>query len=125
MPFTWQINIDKHPGGSGYVYTPSILTGVAIADEVHFTNNDDKPHFPGLVDVTGVAGSPTTYFMAFQVAPQSSSTAWVPGVNGTVNYADSLDTSSSRPVGMIVVSDPNTPTPPSLASAQTNPEVTT
>jgi hypothetical protein len=120
MPFTWQININKSPGGSGYVYAPGILTGVAIADEVHFTNNDDKPHFPGLVDTTAIAGSPTTYFMANQIAPHSSSTAWVPGVNGTVSYADSLDTSSTRPVGSIVVTDPTAAPTATLASKETS-----
>jgi hypothetical protein len=105
MPFSWQISINKIKGG-GYVYAPAVLNPVAIADEVIFTNNDDKPHWPALVDITGTAANPTKYFMAHQIPPHTSSSTWIPGVNGTVTYADSLDQNASRPTGTIVVAPP-------------------
>lgn len=104
MPFSWLITINKTK--RGYAYTPASLGSVAIADEIVFTNNDDRPHWPGLLDTTGKAPSPTTYFMKYQIAPHSSSTTWIPGVNGTVTYADSLDETPSRPTGTIVVAAP-------------------
>jgi plastocyanin len=118
MPFTWQININKSASGAGYVYAPSSLTGVAIADEVCFTNNDDNPHWPALVSTSAVAGNPATYFMANQIAPHSSSTSWVPGVNGTVTYADSLDKSATKPTGTIVVANPTAAPSATIASKE-------
>ena len=93
MPFTWQININKTTG-SGFTYEPSTLTGVAVNDQIIWTNNDDKAHWPG---ITGNK----TYFMANQIAPDSSSDTFIPGVTGTVAYIDSLH--STAPGGKIVV----------------------
>jgi plastocyanin len=84
MPFVWQININKTPGGTGYTYEPSTLNNVAIGDQIIWTNNDDKPHWPG---VTGN----DKYFMQTQIAPNSPSSTFVPGVNGTIVYVDSRD----------------------------------
>jgi plastocyanin len=97
MPFTWQININKFPGGAGaYAWDPNPLSQVATGDQIIWTNNDDKPHWPG------ITGNPT-YFMANQIAPNSPSATFVPGVDGTITYADSLD--PGGPTGTIVVGD--------------------
>lgn len=93
MPFTWQININKT--ANGFAYDPNPLNEVAVNDQIIWTNNDDKPHWPGL------AGN-KTYFMANQIAPDSSSDTFIPGVSGTVSYIDSLH--PSAPGGQIVVS---------------------
>ncbi|MDB4915556.1 MAG: blue (type 1) copper domain protein [Gemmatimonadetes bacterium] len=103
MPFTWQISINRSRNAAGYVYAPAVLDPVAIGDEIIFINNDSTPHWPGLVDATGMAPSSATYFMRYQIPPHTSSTPWVPGVNGTVSFADSLDTKPSPPAGTIVV----------------------
>ena len=94
MPFTWQININKTTG-TGFVYEPSTLSGVAQNDQIIWTNNDDKPHWPG---ITGN----NTYFMANQIWPDSSSDTFVPQASGTVHYIDSLHPTATG--GTIVVS---------------------
>lgn len=96
MPFTWQININKT--ATGYTYDPNPLPQVATGDQVIWTNNDDQAHWPGLVSSSGVD---QTYFMAFQIAPHSPSTTFVPGVDGTLVYVDSLD--PAGPQGSIQV----------------------
>jgi hypothetical protein len=103
MPFTWQINIESRPGVPGYGYSPVALDSVAIGDQIYFTNNDGRPHWPGLVGASGVAGNPQTYFMPYQIPAGSSSTACVAGVAGTVKYADSLDSNPARPTGTVTV----------------------
>jgi plastocyanin len=94
MPFTWQISINKTAGTPSFKYDPNPLASVAIGDQIIWTNNDDKPHWPG------IAGN-KTYFMANQIAPHSPSATFIPGVNGTIAYSDSLD--STGPKGSIVV----------------------
>jgi len=94
MPFVWRISINKTPGGIGYTYDPNPLNNVATGDQIIWTNNDDKPHWPGVKD------NPT-YFMQTQIAPNSPSSTFVPGVNGTVVYVDSLD--PNGPAGTINV----------------------
>jgi plastocyanin len=94
MPFTWQININKTGGQPAFKYDPNPLAQVSIGDQIIWTNNDDKPHWPG------IKGN-NKYFMANQIAPHSPSTTFVPGVNGTVTYVDSLD--PTGPTGSIVV----------------------
>jgi plastocyanin len=94
MPFTWQITINKTTG-SGFAYEPSTLTGVAVNDQIIWTNNDDKPHWPG---ITGN----DTYFMPNQIQPDNSSDTFLPGVTGTISYVDSLH--PAAPGGKIVVS---------------------
>src|SRR5688572_27703836 len=98
MPFTWQININKSPGKTpGYAYDPNPLSQVTTGDQIIWSNKDDKPHWPG---ITGNK----YYFMANQIAPNSPSTAFVPGVPGVLTYIDSLDPSGSA--GTIVVGSP-------------------
>lgn len=98
MPFVWQITINKTAGG--YAYEPAQLTQVAIGDQIIWTNRDDRPHWPGLKMAGGVQ---KTYFMPNQIAPNSPSDTFVPGVNGTVTYVDSLDLDSNAPTGTIAV----------------------
>ena len=104
MPFTWQININKNANGTGYNYSPESLTNVAIGDVIIWTNNDSIPHWPALKN--GSAPLNKTYFMANQIAPNSPSANFVPGVTGTFTYVDSLDydPDSAPPTGTIVVS---------------------
>ena len=115
MPFTWQIRIEKSASSAGYLYSPTIIPDVSIGDQVIFTNNDDRPHFPGLL--AGPAGPANpTYFMAYQVPGGASSNACVPSMPGTFRYADSLDTRSARPVGSVVVLKNKPAGPETLAS---------
>lgn len=111
MPFTWQININKSKGGAGYVFAPSPLSSVAIGDQVIWTNNDDKPHWPGIVSASEVAGTGLTYLMPYQIPAHTSSTTFCPGVAGTITYVDSLDPSATRPSGSIVVTATGAPAP--------------
>jgi plastocyanin len=95
MPFTWQITIKKKPGATPpFTYEPATLDGVAIGDQIIWTNADDKPHWPG------AAGNPS-FYMANQIAPDSPSTTFVPSASGTLKYSDSL--TQADPGGTIVV----------------------
>ena len=96
MPFVWNVNIRKTP--QGYEYDPQQLDDVEIGDQVVWANDDDRPHWPGLVTPGGVDDA---YFMAYQIAPHNTSGAFVPGANGTLTYVDSLD--PQGPTGTIVV----------------------
>jgi len=100
MPFTWQIKIDKNSPGTAYKYAPTPLTNVAIGDVIIWTNNDSNPHWPALKNGDGTLN--TTYFMANQIAPNSPSANFVPGVTGTFTYVDSLN--PTGPTGTIIVS---------------------
>ena len=91
MPFTWQININKH--GHGFVYDPNPLNA-ASDDQIFWSNNDDKPHWPGL------PGN-KTYFMDSQIEPGNSSDTFIPG-GGSVSYIDTLH--PTAPGGKINVS---------------------
>jgi plastocyanin len=93
MPFTWQISINKKSGG-GFSYDPNPLKDVAIGDEIIWTNNDDKAHWPG-------TSSDQAAFMANQIAPQSPSTTFIPTESGPVSYIDSLD--KTAPGGTFIV----------------------
>lgn len=115
MPFTWQIRIEKSANPAGYLYSPAVLTQVAIGDQIVFTNNDDRAHFPGLL--AGPAGPANpTYFMAYQIPGGTSSNACIPRLAGTFTYADSLDARPSRPAGSIVVRKTVPPASETLAS---------
>jgi plastocyanin len=96
MPFVWNVTIRKTP--QGYEYDPQQLEDVEVGDQVVWANDDDVAHWPGLVTSTGIVD---TYFMANQIAPHSTSGAFVPGVAGTSTYVDSLD--PQGPQGTIVV----------------------
>lgn len=96
----WQIKIVPASGG-GITYEPLNLTGVEVGDEVFWRNNDSKPHWPGVVNYP-------TYFMPNQIAPGSSSSAWVPDagtIGQTISYVDNPGTGSgSGPTGTVTVS---------------------
>lgn len=89
MPFTWTININKGPGGKGAVFNPNPLTQVAPGDQIIWANNDTVPHWPGLVNENESIDK--TFFMPNQIAPNSTSPIFSPGVAATLNYADSLN----------------------------------
>ena len=93
MPFTWQISINKKPGG-GFSYHPDPLKDVAIGDEIIWTNNDDKAHWPG-------TSTDQAAFMANQIAPHSPSTTFIAADSGSVSYIDSLD--KTAPGGTLIV----------------------
>lgn len=98
MPFTWQITISKSPGG-GYAYDPNPLPQVQRGDQIIWTNNDDQPHWPGLLTNGEIDA---TYFMANQIAAHSTSGTFVPRTAGNLTYVDSLD--PTGPTGTIEVS---------------------
>src|SRR5579872_4130483 len=100
MPFTWQITIQTNAPAAGYSYNPTPLTNVVVADQIIWTNTDTKPHWPALKNSDGTLNK--TYFMANQIAPNSPSMAFVPGVKGAFTYVDSLD--PTGPTGQIVIS---------------------
>ena len=91
MPFTWTINITKGPKGKGAVFNPNPLTQVAPGDQIIWANNDTVAHWPGLVNEDGSIDK--TFFMPNQIAPNSTSPTFSPGVAATLNYADSLNPS--------------------------------
>lgn len=88
MPFTWTISINKGHANQGAVFSPNPLPNVAPGDQVIWANNDAIPHWPGLVNEDGTIDQ--TFFMPNQIAKDSTSTTFSPGVNATLNYACSL-----------------------------------
>jgi plastocyanin len=86
MPFTWTININKGP--TGVVFSPNPLTKVATGDQIIWANNDTIPHWPGLVNEDGSIDK--AFFMPNQIAANSTSPAFSPGVAAPLNYACSL-----------------------------------
>ncbi len=121
MAFTWPININTSTSSSGYVFEPSILTDVAINDEVFFINNTDSAQFPGLIAMDGVSNVQHDYFMEFQIAPHTSGTTWVAAANHTLTYANSLDTGAAPPSGTIVITDPTAAPTATIASKEASP----
>jgi hypothetical protein len=106
MPMVHEIKIepvvDKHKKRTGYRYVPqppdpaSGPTAVRPGDQVFWRNDDTQAHWPA---------APGVQFMPNQIAPNSSSQAWVADVQPTsLTYRDTLDTSGSAPPGKIVVS---------------------
>jgi hypothetical protein len=91
---------------TGYKFDPSQLPAdltdpnraVVPDDEVIWKNIDTQAHWPA------IAGVPNE-FMPNQIAPNSSSTAWVVDAQsvGTITYFDQNDGSKARPNGTIVV----------------------
>ena len=101
MPFTFQIQINKTAGG--YAYEPAELSQIGVGDQIIWVNNDDRPHWPGLLSGGSVN---QTYFLPNQIAPDSPSDTFVPGDTTTpkpykLTYVDSLD--PSGPQGTIEV----------------------
>jgi len=103
MPFTWRINIDKTP--AGYAYNRNPLNQVAVGDEIIWTNNDDRPHWPALLADNVVN---QTYFMPYQIPPGTSSTTFVANDTGTFTYVDALDQTRPRLQGSIIVTKTGT-----------------
>jgi len=93
---------------TGYHYDPPQLpvnlknpnTAVAPDDEVIWKNVDTQAHWPA------VAGA-QNQFMPNQIAPNSSSTAWIVDAQsvGTLTYFDWNDTAPNRPTGTIVITN--------------------
>ena len=102
MPMTWQISINPNPAaiaGVTFVFEPNPLADVRVGDQIFWTNNTDQPHWPGIVNYP-------TYFMPNQIAPNSSSPAFVPdpSVSGqTLTYVDTLP-NATGPTATIVIS---------------------
>jgi len=88
MPFTWTISINKGPAGQEAVFSPNPLPEVATGDQIIWSNKDSIPHYPGLVNEDGTID--TAFFMPNQIAKDSTSPAFSPGVAATLNYACSL-----------------------------------
>jgi len=75
MPVQRQININK--SGGGITFTPNPLQA-NTQDQIFWTNNDDKPHWPGRVNTDGTINK--TFFMDNQIAPNSTSPIFSPSV---------------------------------------------
>lgn len=87
MPNQQQININK--SGSTITFDPNPLNA-QTRDQIFWTNNDDKPHWPGLADNTGKVIN-TTFFMPNQIAPNGDvSATFSPTLAGEFPYACSL-----------------------------------
>lgn len=87
MPIQRQININK--SGSGVTFSPPTLNA-NTQDQIFWTNNDDKPHFPGLADNTGKVIN-ATFFMPNQMAPNGDTSPIFSASNAaTYPYACSL-----------------------------------
>jgi plastocyanin len=95
----WSIGIDRN--GGAVSFDPPSLEASAN-DEISWSNNDDRPHWPGrTADANGPVTDPT-FFMAHQIAADDSSDAWRPGDADTYYYACSLHKNER---GAIVVDD--------------------
>ena len=82
MPIQRQINIKK--SGGGITFSPNPLDA-NTQDQIFWTNNDDKPHWPGRVKADGTIDK--TFFMDNQIAPNGdTSPIFAPSVPGTLNY---------------------------------------
>jgi len=107
---TITIRPTRNAGGvrTGYHYDPPQLpvnlkdpnTAVVPDDEVIWKNVDTQAHWPA------VAGA-QNQFMPNQIAPNSSSTAWIVDAQsvGTLTYFDWNDTAPNRPTGTIVITN--------------------
>ena len=89
----WEIKIKSIPGG--FTYDPLNLDGVEVGDEVFWRNDDNQAHWPGVVNYP-------YYFMPNQIAPGSTSNAWVPDasvVDQTISYVDNPGTGGGPGTG--------------------------
>ena len=85
MPIQRQININK--SGGGITFSPNPLNA-NTQDQIFWTNNDDKAHWPGRVKKDGTID--TTFFMDNQIAPNGTSPIFAASVAGTLNYKCSI-----------------------------------
>ncbi len=100
MAIQQKIKINK--SGTGVTYDPAVLK-VRLGDQIFWINNDDKPHWPGLLNADGTINK--TFFMPNQIASGSTSTTFSPGRdNEALNYACSLHRGESG--GQIIVGNP-------------------
>src|SRR5262245_1451264 len=96
MPFTWRINIRANPKPPG----PAIFEfevnppQIQIGDQIIWSNTDTVAHWPR-------PGPPSYQSMPNRIAPQSTSPAFAPGNQGTINYVCALhaDEKASFAVG--------------------------
>jgi|SRR5882724_9783989 plastocyanin len=97
MPNQSQIKITKVAGV--VAFSPNPLTVVAL-EQIFWTNNDDTPHWPGLLNSDGTIN--TTFFMPNQIAGGGDpSPVFSPSMPITYQYACSLHPTEK---GTIVVS---------------------
>ncbi len=61
---------------------------VRVGDQVFWTNNDSEPHWPGLSNQGTLIDK--TFFMPNQIAADSSSDTFAPGVAETLEYVCSI-----------------------------------
>ena len=88
----YQININKN--GDCVTFDPPVLKA-QVGDQIFWTNNDDKPHWPGLPD-------DKEFFMTNQIAQGSTSSIFSPGAPDTLDYVCSLHPDAEEK-GTIVV----------------------
>lgn len=89
MPFNWTININpnkRQPGSAQF--EPNPLTQVAPGDQILWANNDGIAHWPGLLNADGSINE--NYFIANQIAPNSTSDAFSPSADATLEYVCSI-----------------------------------
>ena len=80
MPFQMQININTGVSPDTVTFDPSRLE-VKVGDQIFWSNNDSKPHWPGLRKTDESIDE--TFFMPNQIAPDSSSSTFSPGPPAT------------------------------------------
>ena len=104
MPFTWRINIKKHPTPAGpaifeFEETPQ---QIYVGDLIFWSNDDTVPHWPCEVDKP-------TGFMDNQIAPKSTSPSFAPAQARTITYICSLHQGETGTID--VLPPPVVPTP--------------
>jgi plastocyanin len=97
MPFSWTININSHP----VRFEPNPLQSVGTGDQVVWANNDNLAHWPGLLNDDGTTDK--TFFMHNQIAANSTSPAFSPGVAATLNYVCSLHPDEKGSIQVIAI----------------------
>jgi plastocyanin len=89
MPFNWTININPNdPQPPLAKFEPDTLAQVAPGDQVFWANNDNAAHWPGLLNPDGSINK--TFFIPNQIASNSTSDAFSPAADATLNYACSI-----------------------------------
>lgn len=86
MPNQRQIIIRKSAGAGKFSPNPLAAN---VLDQIFWTNNDRRPHWPGLVNADGTIN--TTFFTPNQIAANGdSSSSFSASTAATFNYACSL-----------------------------------
>jgi plastocyanin len=86
MPNQLQININR--SATGVIFSPNPLAANAL-DQIFWTNNDNVPHWPGLLNADGTINK--TFFMPNQIAANGDTSAtFSPSKPATLPYACSL-----------------------------------